>query len=75
MRIHAVLEGSQDGRTWVTLAYEAPIPLALLAGWAYLRPALVYAAESGDQAQDVTPRLRQAQPPVPEPVEGPPRPP
>jgi hypothetical protein len=64
MRIHAVLEASQDGRNWTILAYDPPIPLALLAGYQFVRPALVYATESGDELRELTPRRPEPPPPA-----------
>lgn len=57
MRLTAIIEVSQDGRNWTILAYDPPIPLALLAGYAYLRPVLVYATEPGEEPpRELTPR-------------------
>jgi hypothetical protein len=58
MKLHAVIQVSQDGHNWTILAFEPPIPLTLLAGWAFVRPALIYLAEPGDEAIDVTPTDR-----------------
>jgi hypothetical protein len=55
MKLRAVIQVSQDGIHWTILAFEPPIPLTLLAGWAFVRPALIYLAERDDEAIDGTP--------------------
>lgn len=65
MRIHAIIEVSQDGHNWTILGHAPPIPLALLAGYQYVRPTLVYATESGETTpRDLTPRRVEREPPI-----------
>lgn len=64
MRLTAIIEVSQDGRNWTILGHAPPIPLALLAGYAFVRPTLVYASEPGDEPRDLTPRRADPEPPA-----------
>jgi hypothetical protein len=58
MQLHAVIQVSQDGRNWTPIGDDPPIPVAFLAGYAFVRAVLIYVAEKGDEMIDVTPETR-----------------